>query len=379
MMFAQFFARSSLVGCTSLLLVSLASPASAITFDLNEISASNIGTGSQGLVTLTPDALDPKHKTVEVLDGHYNDLLTTLRGGGVDILYGVLRLPKWAFDVEEKFLFSNRYAVVARRDHPLPAFSKITISQLSRYDWIMPPPGTPRRHAFEEIIKGHKSRPKVSVETTSMGVYGALLGTSDRLSLFSDRDVKEYRAAGIEALPYHSPKFQRDDGKIAFSGDLLKSPVYKDFAGDLNGRLAKGIKPVIRDRGADHAFPADDTRLDQIAVLHHGEQRYHATERKVDMLDRSRGRVQHRAPLHRHTFEIGLKDGEIVGAKLLYETVFPDRGRLRHSVLQALPGGQRPQWGSAACRTAPVAETRTLIIATLGSIGNARQRESDVS
>ena len=72
MRLAQFFARSSLVACTSLLLVNFAAPASAITFDLNEISASNIGTGSQGLVTLTPNALDPTHKidvVVSLSDG----------------------------------------------------------------------------------------------------------------------------------------------------------------------------------------------------------------------------------------------------------------------------------------------------------------------
>ena len=111
---------------------------------------------------------------------------------------------------------------------PFERFSKITISQLSRYDWIMPPPGTPRRHAFEQIFKGHKFQPKVSVETTSMGVYGALLGTSDRLSLFSDRDVKEYRAAGFEALPYHSPKFQRDDG-IAVRKDWKPTRIHLEF------------------------------------------------------------------------------------------------------------------------------------------------------
>jgi hypothetical protein len=80
MMFAQFFARSSLVGCTSLLLVSLASPASAITFDLNEISASNIGTGSQGLVTLTPDALDPTHK-IDVVVSLGDGVLMVNSGG----------------------------------------------------------------------------------------------------------------------------------------------------------------------------------------------------------------------------------------------------------------------------------------------------------
>ena len=164
------------------------------------------------LLETFPDA------SVEVLDGHYNDLLAALRGGRVDVVYGVLRRPKWAFDVEEMRLFSNRYAVVARRDHPLRALNRITIAHLARYDWIVPPPDTPRRQAFEQIFKGHKSPPRVSVETTSMGVYSTLLGTSDRLSLFSDRDVKEYRAAGIEALPYGSPQFRRDDGIAVRTG-----------------------------------------------------------------------------------------------------------------------------------------------------------------
>jgi hypothetical protein len=80
MMLAQFFARSSLVGCTSLLLVSLAAPASAITFDLNVISAPNIGTGSQGLVTLTPDALDPTH-TIDVVVSLSDGVLMINSGG----------------------------------------------------------------------------------------------------------------------------------------------------------------------------------------------------------------------------------------------------------------------------------------------------------
>ncbi len=188
------------------------------------------------LLAKYPDA------SVEVLDGHYNDLLTALRGGRVDVVYGVLRLPKWAFDVEEKFLFSNRYAVVARRDHPLRALSKVTISKLSRYDWILPPPDTPRRHAFEKIFKGYKPQPKVSVETTSMEVYRALLGTSDRLSLFSDRDVKEYRAAGFEALPYNSPKFQRDDG-IAVRKDWKPTRMHLAFLVQLSA-LA-GVRATV--------------------------------------------------------------------------------------------------------------------------------------
>src|SRR4051794_2635903 len=80
MRLAQFFARSSLVACTSLLLVNFAAPASAITFDLNVISASNIGIGSQGLVTLTPNALDPTHK-IDVVVSLSDGVLMVNSGG----------------------------------------------------------------------------------------------------------------------------------------------------------------------------------------------------------------------------------------------------------------------------------------------------------
>jgi LysR family transcriptional regulator, regulator for genes of the gallate degradation pathway len=165
---------------------------------------------------------------VDVLDGHYSDLLNALRHGSVDIVYGVLRRPRWAFDIEERFLFSNRYAVVARRDHPIRTLRRITTSELARYDWIMPPKGTPRRHAFEQIFKERKIQPKVSVETTSMEIYRALLGTSDRLSLFSHREADTDRTAGFEALPYRSPSLKRDDG-IALRRDWKPTKIHLEF------------------------------------------------------------------------------------------------------------------------------------------------------
>ena len=184
--------------------------------------------------------------SVEVLDGHYNDLLTALRSGGVDMVYGVLRRPEWAFDVEEKLLFANRYAVVARRDHPLRALRKITISDLARYDWIMPPPGTPRRHAFEQIFKGHKSPPKVSVETTSSGIYRALLGASDRLSLISSREMKRRTSGRIRsaALSFTAPaarRRHRHSQGLAADANPSRIPRPPDDAGVTQGR-----RPAVR-------------------------------------------------------------------------------------------------------------------------------------
>lgn len=174
------------------------------------------------LLAKFPDA------SVEVLDGHYNDLLAALRSGSLDVVYGVLRRPKWAFDVDERLLFSNPYAVVARRDHPLRRQRRITTSDLARYDWIVPPQGTPRRHAFELIFNDRKQKPKVSIETTSLGIYRSVLATSDRLSLFSHREVDDDRIAGIEALPYDSSRLQRKDG-IAIRKDWKPTLIHLEF------------------------------------------------------------------------------------------------------------------------------------------------------
>jgi LysR family transcriptional regulator of gallate degradation len=199
---------------------------------VSRIAVGNIPHSNTHLLSATINELLAKfpNASVEVLDGHYNDLLAALRGGSLDVVYGVLRRPKWAFDVEERLLFSNPYAIVARRDHPLRLRRRrrVTISDLARYDWVMPPQGTPRRHAFELIFKDRKSKPKVSIETTSLGIYRSVLATSDRLSLFSHREVDEDRIAGIEALPYDSSRLQRKDG-IAIRKDWRPTRIHLEF------------------------------------------------------------------------------------------------------------------------------------------------------
>jgi hypothetical protein len=87
---------------------------------------------------------------------------------------------------------------------------------------------TPRRHAFELIFKGHRSPPKVGVETTSSGIYRALLGASDRLSLISSRELEADKATDFEALPYRSPRLRREDG-IAIRKDWRPTRIHLEF------------------------------------------------------------------------------------------------------------------------------------------------------
>ena len=165
---------------------------------------------------------------VQILDGHYEELLAGLRAGQLDILFGVLRRPAWAVDVEEELLFSNPYAVVARRGHPITMLSKPRVRDLARYEWMTPSEGAPRRQAFEKIFAGVCAPPKVSIETTSMEIYKSVLEASDRLALLPQRDVRMGKTAELAVLPFRSPALSRFDG-VATRTDWKPTSIHLQF------------------------------------------------------------------------------------------------------------------------------------------------------
>ncbi|HEY2135601.1 MAG TPA: LysR family transcriptional regulator [Xanthobacteraceae bacterium] len=159
------------------------------------------------LLALYPNAI------VQVLGGRYEALLEDLRGGDLDFLFGVLRRPDWATDVDEELLFSNPYAVVVRREHPLAQRRKVTPRDLAAYDWILPARGAPRREAFEGIFAGSDFAPKVSIETTSAAIYRTILATSDRITLLSRLEAQFDNNAGrLTTLPFDSAALSRQEG-----------------------------------------------------------------------------------------------------------------------------------------------------------------------
>jgi LysR family transcriptional regulator, regulator for genes of the gallate degradation pathway len=149
---------------------------------------------------------------VQIVDDHYEALLDGLRAGKLDLLFGVLRRPAWAQDVVEEALFENPYVVVGRAGHPLSRARKLMLSDLARYDWIMPGPMTPRQQAFRHIFARLPDPPRISVETTSFQIHRDLLATSDQLTLMSTLEAGLNDRANLAVLPFRSPTLHRADG-----------------------------------------------------------------------------------------------------------------------------------------------------------------------
>jgi LysR family transcriptional regulator, regulator for genes of the gallate degradation pathway len=148
---------------------------------------------------------------VRIVDGHYEELLDALRAGALDLLYGVLRRPDWASDIKEERLFANHYVVVGRSGHPLRRAKRPRLSELARYDWIMPGPLTPRQQALHRVLGG-LAEPKISIETTSLQIYRTILEKTDQLTLMSRFEAQLNDRRALAVLPFRSRHFRRFDG-----------------------------------------------------------------------------------------------------------------------------------------------------------------------
>ncbi len=161
----------------------------------------NIGTlplaGASFLARVLTDLTDYAPGTrVVIAEGPYDSLLQQLRVGAIDFIVGPLRYPDPTLGVVEQPLFYDAYSIVVRRHHPLTRAKRINISLLARYDWIVPPPGVPRRAAFDQLFAASKRKPHSSFQTSSLELTRAILSETDRVTLLSRHEAESAEKMG---------------------------------------------------------------------------------------------------------------------------------------------------------------------------------------
>lgn len=167
--------------------------------------------------------------TVVISDGAYDPLLSALRGGDIDILFGALRNPAPADDVVEQMMFMDRFAIVARANHPLARKSRIAPGDLARYDWIIARNKTPIRAAFSAFFAEHGIAPHASVETSSLVTIRGMLMESDKITLLSRHQILFEESAGLlTVLPVEIPNGERPIG-MTVRRDWLPTDLQADF------------------------------------------------------------------------------------------------------------------------------------------------------
>jgi DNA-binding transcriptional LysR family regulator len=115
-----------------------------------------------------------------VLEGSWGELVESLRDGLVDLIVG--ELPAEGIpDLLTIPLYEEAPVIVAGRQHSLVGRANPSNETLAQYPWIIAPPTSPLRAAWERLFSAQ--RPQGPVECESIMIIGRLLTSSDMLTL----------------------------------------------------------------------------------------------------------------------------------------------------------------------------------------------------
>ncbi|MCE7798033.1 LysR family transcriptional regulator [Sphingobium sufflavum] len=196
--------------------------------DLAELQgreASRLVVGAMPLsrARLLPDAIigfRARHPEVDIviIEGSHAELVGPLRDGEIDMMVGALRDPATHQDLAQQALFIDHPTIIARAGHPLArdgtasggnvgsgeakgaAAGRITASDLARYEWILPPEGTPLRQLWARMGAALPGPPAaVPIECGSVMTIRQLLIQGDFLTLLSRDQVALELDAGLLA------------------------------------------------------------------------------------------------------------------------------------------------------------------------------------
>jgi LysR family transcriptional regulator of gallate degradation len=167
-----------------------------------------IGTLPYTRTVLTPRAINRvldecPDLNISTEEGPYVLLESKLRSGELDLIVGAIRPLEINDDLITEQLFQDHLSVIVRLGHPLQNKKDLTLTELQKYSWVLPPPHTPSRKIFDKLLEDTGVAPPAHViETSSLSNVRGLLLESDRLALLSEHQIYYEKKYGLlTALP----------------------------------------------------------------------------------------------------------------------------------------------------------------------------------
>lgn len=183
-----------------------------------------IGAMPLSRVSVLPTALTMFRKTnsharATIVEGAFHELIDPLLDGEIDLMIGAMRDPALNPEVQQRLLFQDWPAVIGRAGHPALS-GALTWEDLGKFDWIIPPHGTPLRSQWETAFTDAKlPLPDVPIECGSVITIRQLLLESDCLTLLSPAQVAlELRYGVLETIAKAPQSVVRDIGLIQRAG-----------------------------------------------------------------------------------------------------------------------------------------------------------------
>ncbi len=133
-----------------------------------------------------------------VRDGSTDTLVSALQRHELDCVLGRFSQGDGAA-LEQTMVYVQQPRLIANRRHPLRKGRNLADADLQGWDWILPPPPTPTRRAFDEMLVRHRIEcPLPFMETGSVAIIKETL-QRERLgvALLPDDLALEFERDGI--------------------------------------------------------------------------------------------------------------------------------------------------------------------------------------
>ncbi|MCC8395349.1 LysR family transcriptional regulator [Paraburkholderia sp. MMS20-SJTR3] len=152
-----------------------------------------------------------------------NVLLERLAQGKLDFVIARLSAEHDTLALRYEPLADETVCAVARLGHPLFEAKRLTLADLEKAAWIVPPVGSVLRHRFDLMFQRASLLPPSNVvETSAIMLITRLIEQSDMLAILAAEVADYYAAAGVIAtLPLDIPCTMDDFGIITRNDRFL--------------------------------------------------------------------------------------------------------------------------------------------------------------
>jgi DNA-binding transcriptional LysR family regulator len=167
---------------------------------------------------------------VDVVEGTAQSLNAQLIDGELDCIIG--RRP--AASVRDSFIIENLYeektVVIAGKNHPLAAKSRIGLKDLIRYPWILPKTSSYSRDIWSELFsRVGVAPPHPMIESLSFLSNLHLVSKSDCVSIAPDRVAWEFEDLGLIAILNTQANFGEYMIAMTYHSTVVDHPGFKNF------------------------------------------------------------------------------------------------------------------------------------------------------
>ena len=180
------------------------------------------------LVKVFPEA------NVSIIEGPYEEQLSALLQGKLDVIVGALRSPSPDSAIVQRPMFTDELSVVMKRGHRLDTAKEITTQALQQLEWVAPRKETPAREAFRGFFARFQlEEPTKIIESSSLIATRALLMSSERLALLSRRQVDiDVQYGLLSVRPQKLPGTERQIG-ISYRRKWQPTKIQQEFLSTL--------------------------------------------------------------------------------------------------------------------------------------------------